>query len=424
MSSSRAWQRHGCYKLGSTQYYNMPLQKALLGCEDDWNSLDHFDPTSPPRRLMSRFHQLRTLYPVLQDGFGLVEWGKKTYNYQLPGSNITTTETGMWHVSRSALPGVQNLTGTVNSSDQVWLIYTNENKTAQYTFDCQGSDPMVAPYVSGTTVRNLFAPYETYTLQDTVRPFNEDGKEPYRGCIPSITLEPLSFKALVPLAIWTSPSPMLTKFVPGHDARLLVEDGMANATTVDIAFQFNMEMSCEAITNGLALSISSPDVGLVPRVQNGSVQCGPVDGTGSTYLAGDVTSAWQWSGKLENVPDGVLELVLDRVPNANSTDTTGAKDRLLLRKGSSRNVMVFPNNDHDDASFGFDNDEYTFTHQAKGADLFRYSWNFGTNYSQWTTYENVTQIPKNVFENSDNFWEGQHIIVQCERRFLSRERLL
>jgi alpha-1,3-glucan synthase len=293
-------------------------------------------------------------------------------------------------------------------------MYTNENKTVQYTFDCQGPDWIVSPYVSGTTVRNLFAPYETYTLQDSQRSFNNDSKAPYQGCLPSATFEPLSFKALVPADIWTGPSPMMTKFIPGHDARLLAEDGMANATTVDIAFQFNMEMNCDAITNGLALNMSSPDVGPVPRIQQGSVQCGPVDGTGTTYLVGDVSSAWQWSGKLENVPDGVLELTLDHMPNANNSDTTRAKDRLLLRKGSSRNVMIFPSNDYDDTSFGFDNGEYTFTHRAKGADLFRYSWNFGKNYSQWTAWENITHIPKNTFENSDNWWSGQHIIMQCE----------
>jgi alpha-1,3-glucan synthase len=415
MVSSRAWQRHGCYKVGSAQYFNMPLQKALLGCEDDWNSLDHFDPTSPPRRLMSRFNQLRTLYPSLQDGFNLVQWGNKTYHIQLPGSNNTATEMGLWYVSRSALPAVQNFTGPM--SEQVWLMYTNENKTVDYTFDCQGADWIVSPYVSGTTVRNLFAPYETYTLQDSLRPFNNDGKAPYQGCLPSVTFAPLSFKALVPVNVWTGPSPMMTKFIPGHDARLLAEDGTANATTVNIAFQFNMEMNCDAITNGLTLNISSPDTGLVPRVQEGSVQCGPVDGVGSTYLVGDVSSAWQWSGKLVNVSDGVLELTLDRVSNANNSDTTRAKDRLLIRKGSSRNVMVFPNNDYDDDSFGFDNGDYTFTHQAKGADLFRYSWNFGKNYSQWTAWENVTHIPKDVFDNSGNWWEGQHIIVQCECQY-------
>jgi alpha-1,3-glucan synthase len=128
---------------GLNTVFNMPLQKALLGCEDDWNSLDHFDPTSPPRRLMTRFNQLRALYPALQDGFGLVQWGNKTYHYQLPGSNVTTTEMG--HVARQPIraPIAQNFTGAL--SDEVWLMYTNENKTVQYTFDCQGSDRMRQP---------------------------------------------------------------------------------------------------------------------------------------------------------------------------------------------------------------------------------------------------------------------------------------
>ncbi|KAF5368145.1 hypothetical protein D9615_010206 [Tricholomella constricta] len=44
MTGNRAWKRHGCYVLSSEQYFNMPLEKALLGCNDEWNALDHFDP--------------------------------------------------------------------------------------------------------------------------------------------------------------------------------------------------------------------------------------------------------------------------------------------------------------------------------------------------------------------------------------------
>ena len=43
MTRNMAWQRHGCYKLGSEQYYRMGLNRALLGCQDNWNSLDHFN---------------------------------------------------------------------------------------------------------------------------------------------------------------------------------------------------------------------------------------------------------------------------------------------------------------------------------------------------------------------------------------------
>lgn len=44
MSSTKAWQRHGCYQLGSEQYFNFPLDRARRGCEEDSSSLDHFDP--------------------------------------------------------------------------------------------------------------------------------------------------------------------------------------------------------------------------------------------------------------------------------------------------------------------------------------------------------------------------------------------
>lgn len=44
MSSSLAWKRHGCYKLGSQQYFNFPIERARLGCEDETSNLDHFDP--------------------------------------------------------------------------------------------------------------------------------------------------------------------------------------------------------------------------------------------------------------------------------------------------------------------------------------------------------------------------------------------
>jgi len=31
MTSTPAWQRHGCYKLGSTQYHNFEYGKSLFG---------------------------------------------------------------------------------------------------------------------------------------------------------------------------------------------------------------------------------------------------------------------------------------------------------------------------------------------------------------------------------------------------------
>jgi alpha-1,3-glucan synthase len=86
--------------------------------------------------------------------------------------------------------------------------------------------------------------------------------------------------------------------------------------------------------------------------------------------------------------------------------------------------MVFPENEYDtDSSFGFSNGQYTFAHKAYGADMFRYSWDFGQNWTDWANWEDTTVIPPDRFTSSDNFWAGDHIMVQCRLTFL-RLRLL
>lgn len=432
MSSSTAWQRHGCYKMGSDQYFNMPLEKALLGCQDDWNSLDHFDPTTPTRRMMAQFNYLRSVYPAIQDGLNLVQRGNWTHFVQLPGSNQTQTEIGWWSASRAAIPQIQNFQG--NHTDQVWLIYTNENSTIDYQFDCMGPLWISAPYQSGTTVRNLFAPYETYQLQDSKSSFNNNSQAPWTGCLPKLTLEPYSFKALVPQQSWVPPLPVITKFVPGHDHRIQAEAGDANATNVDVSFEFNTEMNCNSVTNGLSFSMSSSGKGGNPTFDANSVKCGPVQNPDPVNLSGGQVSAWSWSVTLNNVPDGILQLTLNNVATQDGTATTGVCfflwficmqlialpqtiDHLLLRKGSSKNVMVFPNTDYDNDAFASSDGGFTFTHKAFGADLFRYSWDYGQNWTTWTSWEDSTQISSSTFDRSGLFWDGHHIMVQCSSWF-------
>lgn len=188
MPATQAWKRHGCYKLGSTQYFNMPFTKGALGCYDDWNALDHFDPTMDSRRLFAQFNYLRAVYGSLQDGFNLVQRGNWTYYIDRPGSNGTSTEMGLWSISRS--PIANSNSGTVGGTyqDQVWLLYTNENTTKSWSYDCKGSLWISSPYPSGTTVRNLFAPYETYTLQDSLSSYNNDNQAPWYGCLDSVSM--------------------------------------------------------------------------------------------------------------------------------------------------------------------------------------------------------------------------------------------
>ncbi|KAG8699976.1 Cell wall alpha-1,3-glucan synthase ags1, partial [Ceratobasidium sp. 394] len=412
MTSNTAWQRHGCYKLGSEQYFNMPLEKALLGCVDDWNSLDHFDPTSATRRLMAQFHYLRKQIPLLTDGLHLLQRGNWTQFIQLPGSNGVETEIGWWSVSRSPIAGIQTNFNSSTSND-VWLIFTNMNTTQSYSYPCSSKLWVSTPYVGGTRIRNLFYPYETYTLEDSQSSFNNNSMAPWVGCLPQLTLEPNSFKAFVPVDEWVAPLPALTRFTPGHDARLHAEAGDTNATTIDVSLEFNMPMNCQSVTGGISFTVSSSGHGSAPTVNQNSVKCQNVTNPIRPTLPGDPPSAWSWSATLNNVPDGILTITVSNVGNADNTRFTGSIDHLMVRKGSAKNVMVFPNADYDNEAFGYSGGSYTFTHKAIGADKFRYTWNYGKNWTDWAAYEDTTTIPGSVFEpTKDMFWDGQHLIVQ------------
>lgn len=76
--------------------------------------------------------------------------------------------------------------------------------------------------------------------------------------------------------------------------------------------------------------------------------------------------------------------------------------------------MVFPESDYDASAFSVSGDTYTFTHKAYGADMFRYSANFGRNWTSWQKYEDTTTMDASLFKDSGNFWQGDHVMVQCK----------
>lgn len=83
--------------------------------------------------------------------------------------------------------------------------------------------------------------------------------------------------------------------------------------------------------------------------------------------------------------------------------------------------MVFPQSDYDtNNSFGFSNGQYTYTHKAFGAELLRYSWNFGQNWTDWKPWEDTTVIDASVFACEECFWQGKHIMVQCKMIITSK----
>lgn len=165
MSSAQAWEIHGCYTVGSVKYANFPLESASYGCLDDNISLDHRDPSHPVRNIIKAMVEMRQNYPVLNDGYYLQQLSNKTHDIYLPGSAGTRTEIGLWSVLRAHYGGIQNFTGTAKGNQNVWLLYQNENRSITYEFDCSNKDALIAPFDEGTTVKNLFPPFEEYTLE-------------------------------------------------------------------------------------------------------------------------------------------------------------------------------------------------------------------------------------------------------------------
>jgi alpha-1,3-glucan synthase len=120
MFANTAWQRHGCYTLGSLDISDFPVGKAATGCTDDWNSLDHFDVTAESRLVWKRINQIRKVYPVLVDGFSLFQAGKWTMD-QVPTSRGVVRTYGLWSVYRDWLTN-----GTNPGNSSVWLLYSNK----------------------------------------------------------------------------------------------------------------------------------------------------------------------------------------------------------------------------------------------------------------------------------------------------------
>ena len=316
MSATKAWQRHGCYHLGAEALYDLPLTKASLGCKDDWNSLDHFDPTADLRRLFKQFFDLRANYRALNDGFSLVQHANWTHQDFLPFSNGPVTERGLWSVSRSGISPLQNLT----LDDTVWFLYTNENITASYSGNCTTDAGIGGPYSSDTVVRNLFYPFENYTLGASDRPFF-DGKA--FGCIESITLQPYDFKALVPAKNWVAPIPALTKSTPGHDARIEVTDGSPNPNSIDVQIEFSDLMDCGDVTQSLNFTLASSGKGSTPSVKSDSVECLAIPDANikPASILGATVSKWYWKATIDNVADGILTITINNPQSQNGVGT-------------------------------------------------------------------------------------------------------
>jgi len=406
MTSSQAWEMHGCYKVGNIKYFEWPLDAGIYGCEDQSISLDHRDPSHPVRNIIKSTHEMRIDYPVLNDGFSLNQLSKQTHNVLLPGSNGTPTETGLWSIERASFDAVQSLNQTA------WLVYTNENATKTYNFDCNNNDSaLVAPFPAGSTVKNIFFPFEEYTLEKS-SVNNPDGSKISMGCLSNFPLQAWGHKAFVLKEEFHAPSPVITKFSPGHDFR------HASTKSLPIEIHFSSPMDCNQISNTLTMNSTTAD-GTTAKLDPSSVQCNNITNADENAISwsGSVNSTFSFVGTLINVSDGVHQININNITTSNKDASTHSVDHFLVRVGQPDNPVVFPRTGNYSSTLLYSNPDKSLyiKHKAAGADQFRYSLDFGTTYSNWQNYRsggNTTLAPKVWSGTADQAWDGEHVIVQ------------
>ncbi|KAI5785864.1 alpha-1,3-glucan synthase [Geopyxis carbonaria] len=416
MTSALAWQTHGCYRLGGPKYFDFPLDKALYGCLDDGVSRDQRDPSHPMRGLIKGMYEMREHYPVLNDGYYLQQLSNQTWDIYLPGSGDTRTETGLWSVLRSRYEGVQNFAGAGMGNQSVWLVYGNQDTPKNYQFNCSDAkEALLAPFDAGTTVRNLFYPYDEYTLTNSSTKFGFEGSDEFSGCLDSLAMEAWGFKAFVPAEKHVALRPTLTRFVPGHDARLLSTVGPAETETLRIELHFSAQMNCDSITASLTLN-STTHSGVAPALDTGSVSCRTLDFTDITAHVGERPTRFIYTADLRGVANGVHAVT---VANATSSDDnlTNAVDRFMFRIGQAENVVVFPRAANYSSTLlhrDEGNGSLWVQHAAAGADRWRYTLNWGSTYSDWLPYTggNSTLAPKEWSGTAQQDWKGEHVQVQ------------
>lgn len=286
MTSSLAWQMHGCFNLNASyQFFELPFTRARVGCNDDTQSMDHFNQASPSFLFVKQlFHALRD-YPLLTDGLSVETLSQQTWNITVPTTKYVTnyTTVGIRSVVRGLVPG-QGLSSPT-MADKMWAIYSNVDKETSYENACSSTSSIKSPFPPGTLVKNILPPHQTFTVDGITG----------NACLSNLRLAPFEFLALVPQSQWIEQMPKIVNFSPGHDARILREESVAEGTMVlELELTFTNEMDCASVTNSVSV-----DAGTINRQ---SIIC-----KSSTLNLGKAIpeGKWHWKAKWESIPDGV-----------------------------------------------------------------------------------------------------------------------
>lgn len=349
--------------------------------------------------------ELRRNFPTLNDGFELQTLSNQTHNIYLPGSDGTPTPTGIWSIYRSIVEGVQDLAGSGQGNQGVWLVHSNTAETTNYTFDCQDETlSMLSPFAADVTVKNLFYPYDEYVLENSTTS---------AGCLSALSMPAYGFKALVPVEKFVTPIPVITGVVPSHDSRIAAEVEFGQQQNLSIQIQFSTAMNCSSVTDRLIINSTTQD-GVSASVVPDTVSCDSVEPIITTAYVGEVPTSWVFSAYLQNVSHGIHTFTLNNASSENGT-ATNSVDRFMFRVGDISNPLVFPTANYSTSLLHRDEDTGSLfiTPAAAGADKFRYSTTWGSSWSSWMAYTgtNLTLDHQNWTGTKTQEWEGQQYVL-------------
>lgn len=348
--------------------------------------------------------ELRRVYPTLNDGFYLETLSNQTQDSYFKGSDGTPSPFGIWSIYRSTLDAVQDLAGTGQGNQGVWLVYSNKNETTDYSFDCQDSTmSLVAPFEADVTVKNLFYPYDEYTLTNGTSS---------AGCLSALTMPPYGFKAFVPLNKFVAPAPVITGVVPSHDSRIAADVALGQQQNVSIEIHFSTEMDCTSVADSLTVNSTTQD-GITASVVTDSINCSSVDPNATTSYVGQVPTNWIFSADLQDVSHGVHTFTVNNASAANGS-ATNSVDRFMFRIGDTSNPIIFPAANYSSSLLHRDETSGSLyvTPNAAGADKFRYSTTWGSSWSSWMSYtgNNLTLDDQAWSGTSAQEWKGQQYV--------------
>jgi len=117
---------------------------------------------------------------------------------------------------------------------------------------------------------------------------------------------------------------------------------------------------------------------------------------------------------VKGVYNGIHRMTFNNVSDVNGVHTNSV-DHFLFRTGQKDNPMIFSSANYSSSLLHqHDNGTLYIQHHAAGADMYRYSTNWGSSFSDWQTYKggNVTTPELPWSGTKLQGWDGKHIRVE------------